>query len=72
MVVKLGQTKRLDVDGDSAYLVTTATLIYKEGGKPRKLTGSTVTISFQKGSSGWRITGWSWADGNGAAMPSKS
>jgi len=72
MMVKVGQPKHLDVDGDSAYLVVTTTLTYKEGGKPRKLTGSTVTVSFQKGTSGWRINGWSWADGAGAVMPSKS
>lgn len=69
-MVVLSKLRHLLVTGDAAYLVATATLTYKEGGKPMKETGSTVTMSLQKGQSGWRINGWSWANGLESAVKS--
>jgi len=60
--VALGRTRHLDVTADHAYVVIPAGLTYNKKGAAVKET-STVTMSLQKGSSGWRITGWSWADG---------
>jgi hypothetical protein len=62
MVSTLGKPRHVDFTGDRAYLVVPSTLTYTEKGKPVKET-ATVTMSLQKPASGWRITGWSWADG---------
>ncbi len=71
-VVTLGKPRHFDVSGDSAYMVVSATYTYKQGGKPMKMTGATVTMSLKKGSSGWRISGWSWADGVEAEVKGSS
>jgi ketosteroid isomerase-like protein len=60
--VTLGKPRHIDVTSDHAYVVVPAGLSYNKKGTPVKET-STVTMSLQKGASGWRITGWSWADG---------
>ncbi len=60
--VTLGKPRHIDVMSDHAYVVVPAGLSYVKKGAPVKET-STVTMSLQKGTSGWRITGWSWADG---------
>jgi hypothetical protein len=33
----------------------------KQNGKPVTEVGSIITLALQNTSSGWRITGWSWA-----------
>jgi ketosteroid isomerase-like protein len=59
--VALGKARHLDIDSGYAYLVTPATLTYSKAGKPVTDEGI-VTMSLKKGSSGWQITGWAWAD----------
>lgn len=59
--VALGKARHLDIDSDYAYLVTPATLAYTKAGKP-VAEKAVVTMSLKRGSSGWQITGWAWAD----------
>jgi ketosteroid isomerase-like protein len=61
-VSTLGKPRHIDVAADRAYVVIPASFTYMQKGKPVKET-STVTMSLQKTESGWRITGWAWADG---------
>ena len=61
--VTLGKPRHVDVAGDRAYVVVPATYAYKLKGKPTKETGSTLTLSLQKGASGWLLTGWAWTKG---------
>jgi hypothetical protein len=63
-----GKARHIDVDGSHAYVVLPMTLTWKAHGKAMKQTGSLVTMSLTKGNSGWRITGWAWADGATAAV----
>ena len=63
VVSTLGKPRHVDVTGDRAYVVVPATLTYTEKGKPVKDKPATITMSLQKTASGWRITGWAWADG---------
>ena len=60
-IVTLGAPAHVDVTADHAYVVVPANYTFKQNGKPKKETGSTITLSLQKGSSGWLITGWAWA-----------
>lgn len=59
----LGKPRHVDVAGDLAYVVVPATLTYKDKGKPSRDKPATVTMSLKTTASGWRITGWAWADG---------
>ena len=59
--VTLGKTRHLDIDSGYAYLVTPVTLSLNKSGKPTKEAGM-VTMSLHKSETGWRITGWAWAD----------
>ena len=59
--VTLGKPSHVDVTGDRAYVVGPADYAYKLKGKPVKEVGSIFTLALQKGSAGWRITGWAWA-----------
>jgi ketosteroid isomerase-like protein len=59
--VALGKTRHLDVDSGYAYLVVPTTLTFTQAGKP-VTDKALVTMSLKKGSSGWQITGWAWAD----------
>ena len=58
-----GKARHVDVEGAHAYVVLPVSYAFKEHGKPMKQTGTLLTMSLAKGSSGWRIAGWSWADG---------
>lgn len=60
-VVTLGTPTHVDVAGDRAYVVVPANYKFKKAGRPMQEIGSILTVALQKGSSGWRITGWSWA-----------
>ena len=60
-VVKLGKPKHLDINGDRAFVVIPSSYIYKKKGRLIKQIGSAFTFALQKESSGWKITGWSWA-----------
>ena len=59
--VALGKARHFDLDSGYAYLVTPTTLTFTEAGKP-VTDKAIVTMSLKKGSSGWQITGWAWAD----------
>jgi len=59
--VGLGKSRHLDIDSGYAYLVTPTTLSFTKDGKP-VTDKAIVTMSLKKGSSGWQITGWAWAD----------
>jgi ketosteroid isomerase-like protein len=59
--VALGKARHLDIDSGYAYLVTPTTLTFTKAGKP-VTDKAIVTMSLKKGSSGWQITGWAWAD----------
>jgi len=59
-IVTLGNPRHVDITGDRAYVVVPANFTYKQKGKPAKETGSMLTISLQKTSVGWRMTGWAW------------
>jgi ketosteroid isomerase-like protein len=59
--VTLGKPRHLDISADRAYIVVPADMTFKEKGKAAKETGSAFTLVLQRGSAGWRITGWSWA-----------
>lgn len=59
--VALGKVRHLDIDSGYAYLVTPTTLTYTKAGKS-VTDKAVVTMSLKKGSAGWQITGWAWAD----------
>jgi ketosteroid isomerase-like protein len=59
--VALGKARHLDVDSGYAYLVAPTTLSYTKDGKP-VTDKAVVTLTLKKGSSGWQISGWAWAD----------
>ncbi|HUI82560.1 MAG TPA: nuclear transport factor 2 family protein [Bryobacteraceae bacterium] len=60
-VVTLGTPSHVDITADRAYVVVPANYNFKQKGKPVSEVGSIVTLALQKSSSGWKITGWSWA-----------
>ena len=60
-VVTLSKPRHVDVSGDRAYVVGAANYAYKAKGKPANEVGSIFTVALHKGTSGWRIIGWSWA-----------
>jgi ketosteroid isomerase-like protein len=53
--------RHVDVSAESAYVVVPVNLTYKQRGKDMKDTGL-FTVALHKGASGWRITGWAWAE----------
>jgi ketosteroid isomerase-like protein len=58
--VTMGKPWHVSVTGDRGYAVFPTHYSYKLNGKP-VLEGGVWTMSFQKLASGWRITGWAWA-----------
>lgn len=60
-VVTFGKPTHVDVSGDRAYVVMPADYAFKQNGKATGEVGSIITITLQKGPTGWRITGWAWA-----------
>jgi len=61
-IVTLGTPRHVDVTGDRAYVVVPTIFTFKQHGKPVTESGATFTLALQKLASGWRITGWAWAD----------
>jgi ketosteroid isomerase-like protein len=51
----------IDVTADVAYFVAPTIFSFKHKDKPFHDKG-VITMAMQKGASGWRITGWAWAD----------
>jgi hypothetical protein len=60
-VVTLGKASHVDISSDYAYVVIPANYTFKQKGKTVSEVGSIITLSLQKGPTGWRITGWAWA-----------
>jgi ketosteroid isomerase-like protein len=60
-VVTVGKPAHVDVTGDVAYVVAPTTISFTQKEKPVKDLGI-ITVSLKKGSAGWRMTGWAWAD----------
>ena len=61
-IVTLGTPRHVDVTGDRAYVVVPANFNYKQHGKPVAEIGSIFTVALKKSATGWRITGWAWAE----------
>jgi len=60
-VVTLGRPKHVEVTGDHAYVVVPVDYAFKQGGKPMKETGSTLTVALENSGNNWRITSWAWS-----------
>ena len=60
-VVKITKVNSVDVTGDRAYVVTTASYDWKENGTPAREVDSTWTFALQRIAAGWRIVGWAWS-----------
>lgn len=60
-IVTLGTPWHTDVTGDRGYVVVPVTYNYKQNGRPVVESGSVWTLALQKLATGWRITGWAWA-----------
>ena len=59
--VTLGKPRHVDVADAHAYVVVPTNLSYKKKGQLVKEAGL-MTLVLHKGTSGWRIAAWSWAD----------
>ena len=59
--VVIGKAKHLDIDASYAYLVAPTTYTYNKDGKSVTEAGM-VTMTLHKSASGWKISGWAWAD----------
>jgi ketosteroid isomerase-like protein len=55
------KVRHIDISGDFAYVVQSVGLSWIEKGKPMS-EKAVETVTLQKTSAGWRITGWTWAD----------
>lgn len=60
-VVSIGKPWHIDVTGDRAYVVTSASYSYLQNGKRGGESGSIWTFALHKLPAGWRIAGWAWA-----------
>ncbi|MBV9622187.1 MAG: nuclear transport factor 2 family protein [Gammaproteobacteria bacterium] len=59
--ITLGATSHLEINSGYAYLVAPVTLSFLKAGKPVRDTG-VLTMSLRRVDSGWRISGFAWAD----------
>ena len=53
--------RQIDIAGDRADGVDPADYTFKKNGKVMEETDSVFTCGLQKGGTGWRIIGWTWA-----------
>lgn len=58
----LGKPLHVDITGNVAYVVNSATYASKHHGKAVTLSGAIWTVVLKKSAAGWRIAGWAWAD----------
>jgi hypothetical protein len=49
--------------GDSAYVVVPATMMFKVGGKQVTQSDAFFTVALRKLAEGWRIAAWAWTKG---------
>jgi ketosteroid isomerase-like protein len=61
--VTLGTPLHANVSGDSAYVVSPATMTFKIRGKQVTQSGALFTTALRKSPNGWRIAAWAWAKG---------
>ncbi|MGA8892195.1 MAG: hypothetical protein WB493_11535 [Anaeromyxobacteraceae bacterium] len=61
--VKLSKPRHVFVAGDRAYVVVPTAYDFKRNGKKVSQKDATMAVTLQKGSTGWKITGWAWATG---------
>ena len=59
--IKLAQPSHSETSAKFAYVVPPVTLSFERKGKPVTDKGI-LTVTLSKGTAGWRITGWAWAD----------
>ena len=59
--VTVGKPWHIDITADLAYVVAPTNFSFSQKGKPVQQAG-VVTIALQKGSAGWQVIGWAWAD----------
>lgn len=57
----LRKPRRIDVDGDRAYVVVPADFRYTLNGQQGAEIDATFTVALHKEAGGWRITGWAWS-----------
>lgn len=57
--VTLGKASRTVIDGDTAYVVVSATYTYKQKGKAM-VEPASMTYALTKDGEAWKIAGWSW------------
>ena len=62
-LVTLGAPLHANVTGDSAYIVSPATMTFKVHGKQITQSGALFTTALRKLGDGWRIAAWTWAKG---------
>ena len=61
--VTLGTPLHANVNGDSAYVVSPATMTFTINGKQVTQSGAVFTTALCKSPDGWRIAAWAWAKG---------
>ena len=59
--ISVGKPWHVDITGDLADVVAPTNYSFKHKGTPVQQ-GGVVTIILQKGSAGWQMIGWAWAD----------
>ena len=62
-IVELGAPLHIDVTADHAYVVAPADYVFKLKGTPTRESGAMFTLTLEKATAGWRITGWAWTKG---------
>jgi ketosteroid isomerase-like protein len=65
--VQVGDPRHVDVTGDTAYVVVSATMTFMLKGQRITQTGATFTAALRKVAGHWRISAWAWAKGTRAA-----
>ncbi len=61
--ITLEKPSHVDVTGESAYVVTPATMTFKLHSQVITQSGATFTVALRKSAEGWRIRAWAWAKG---------
>ena len=64
-VIKLGEPRHVDTNGDTAYVVVLATMTFEVRGTQVTQTGAVYTVALRKVGNQWRLTAWAWAKGTG-------
>lgn len=57
--VSVGAATRVEVDGDSAYVIVPSVYDFKQSGAAMRETAH-MTFALKKGPTGWLIHGWTW------------